>query len=67
MRFLTDHIDGDLYFTVHREGQNLDRARAQFKLAADMEKKWDDMRRIVAEETKAQIQTYHRRSTFTGG
>ena len=53
MRFLTDHIDGDLYFAVHREGQNLDRARAQFKLAADMEKKWDDMRRIVAEETKA--------------
>lgn len=53
MRFLTDHIDGDLYFAVHREGQNLDRARVQFKLAADMEKKWDDMRRIVAEETKA--------------
>ena len=53
MRFLTDHIDGDLYFTVHRKGQNLDRARAQFKLAADMEKKWDDMRRIIAEETKA--------------
>lgn len=53
MRFLTDHIDGDLYFAVHREGQNLDRARAQFKLAADMEKKWDDMQRIVAEETKA--------------
>ena len=53
MRFLTDHIDGDLYFAVHREGQNLDRARAQFRLAADMEKKWDDMQRIVAEETKA--------------
>lgn len=53
MRFLTNHIDGDLYFAVHREGQNLDRARVQFKLAADMEKKWDDMRRIVAEETKA--------------
>ena len=53
MRFLTDHIDGDLYFTVHREGQNLDRARAQFKLAADMEKKWSEMQRIVTEETKA--------------
>jgi hypothetical protein len=53
MRFLTDHIDGDLYFAVHREGQNLDRARAQFRLAADIEKKWDDMQRIVAEETKA--------------
>ena len=53
VRFLTDHLDGDKYFSVHREGQNLDRARTQFKLAADMEKKWDEMRRIVAEETKA--------------
>lgn len=53
VRFLTDHLDGDQYFSVHREGQNLDRARTQFKLAADMEKKWDEMRRIVAEETKA--------------
>jgi len=32
MRFLTDHLDGDLYFRVHREGQNLDRARTQLKL-----------------------------------
>ena len=53
VRFLTDHLDGDKYFSVHREGQNLDRARTQFKLAADMEKRWDDMQRIVAEETKA--------------
>ena len=53
VRFLTDHLDGDKYFSVHREGQNLDRARTQFKLAAEMEKKWDDMQRIVAEETKA--------------
>ena len=53
VRFLTDHLDGDLYFPAHREGQNLDRARTQFKLAADMEKKWTEMQRIVAEETKA--------------
>ena len=53
VRFLTDHLDGDKYFSVHRKGQNLDRARTQFKLAADMKKKWDDMQRIVAEETKA--------------
>ena len=53
VRFLTDYLDGDKYFSVHREGQNLDRARTQFKLAADMKKKWDDMQRIVAEETKA--------------
>ena len=52
IRFLTDYLDGDHYFAVHREGQNLDRARTQFKLVADMEKKWDEMRKIVEEETK---------------
>lgn len=52
IRFLTDHLDGDLYFAVHRKGQNLDRARTQFKLASDMERKWSEMQRIVAEESK---------------
>ena len=50
VRFLTDYLDGDHYFAVHRDGQNLDRARTQFKLVADMEKKWDEMQKIVAEE-----------------
>ena len=50
VRFLTDYLDGDHYFAVHRAGQNLDRARTQFKLAANMEKKWRDMQKIVAEE-----------------
>ena len=52
VRFLTDYLDGDHYFAVHRDGQNLDRARTQFKLVADMEKKWDEMRRIVEEESR---------------
>ena len=52
VRFLTDYLDGDHYFAVHREGQNLDRARTQFKLVADMEKKWDEMRKIVEEESR---------------
>ena len=52
VRFLTDYLDGDHYFAVHREGQNLDRARTQFKLVADMEKKWDEMRKNVEEEAK---------------
>ena len=50
VRFLTDYLDGDHYFAVHRDGQNLDRARTQFKLVADMEKKWNEMQKIVAEE-----------------
>lgn len=52
VRFLTDYLDGDHYFAVHREGQNLDRARTQFKLVHDMESKWDKMAQIVKEESK---------------
>lgn len=43
IRFLADYLDGDVYYKIHREGHNLDRARTQFKLVADMERKWDAM------------------------
>ena len=49
IRFLTDHLDGDHYFAIHREGHNLDRCRTQFKLVADMEAKWEQMQKIVKE------------------
>ena len=48
IRFLADFLDGDVYFKIHRDGHNLDRARTQFKLVADMEKKWDEMKDIVS-------------------
>jgi hypothetical protein len=47
MRFLTDYLEGDVYFKIHREGQNLDRCRTQLKLVADMEKKWEELKDIV--------------------
>lgn len=47
MRFLTDYLQGDTYFKIHREYHNLDRCRTQFKLVADMEKKWETMNQIV--------------------
>ena len=47
MRFLTDHLEGDTYFKIHRENHNLDRARNQFALVADMEKKLPQMREII--------------------
>lgn len=47
IRFLTDYLEGDVYFKIHREQHNLDRARTQFKLVADMEKKWDEMASII--------------------
>jgi len=36
VRFLTDWIAGDVYYRVTRPAQNLDRARAQFRLLASM-------------------------------
>ena len=47
IRFLTDYLDGDHYFRIHREGQNLDRCRTQFKLVADMEEQWAAMQAVV--------------------
>lgn len=47
MRFLTDYLQGDTYFHISREKQNLDRCHTQFALVADMEKKWEEMLQIV--------------------
>ena len=47
MRFLTDYLQGDTYFKIHRENHNLDRCRTQFALVADMERKWNEMAAIV--------------------
>ena len=47
MRFLADYPQNDIYFKISREEHNLDRARTQFKLVADMESKWDQMHAIV--------------------
>ena len=46
-RFLTDYLNGDTYFKTSRPGQNLDRARNQFKLVSDMEKRLPEMQAIV--------------------
>lgn len=48
IRFLTDYLQGDTYYKIHRPNHNLDRSRTQLKLVADMEKKWDEMEKIVA-------------------
>lgn len=47
IRFLTDYLEGDTYFRIHYEDQNLDRTRTQLKLVYDMEQKFDDMKKIV--------------------
>lgn len=47
IRFLTDYLEGDHYFKIHRDGQNLDRCRTQLKLVSDMEEKIQQMQQIV--------------------
>ena len=52
MRFLTDYIEGDLYFKVKSPNHNLIRARAQMKLLEDMEKKADQVQAFINGQTK---------------
>ena len=47
MRFLTDHLEGDVYFKIHRPDHNIERARNQFALFADMERKLPQMKNII--------------------
>ena len=48
LRFLADYLDGDIYFKIDRPTHNLDRARCQCRLLADMEAKRTRMDAIVA-------------------
>lgn len=51
MRFLADHLSGDIYFRTHRENHNLERCRTQFKLVAEMEENFDQMQEIIRVNT----------------
>ncbi len=53
MRFLGDYINGDVYFKIEYPEHNLVRARTQFKLVEDMERKYDEMVQIVDEIKRA--------------
>ncbi len=47
MRFLTDYLEGDIYFKTAYPAHNLIRCRTQLKLVHEMETHWDEMKRIV--------------------
>lgn len=49
LRFLTDYIDGDLYFKIKNPSHNLVRARAQMRLLEDIEAKYDEMCAVIDE------------------
>ncbi len=48
LRFLTDYLEGDHYFKIHRDGHNLDRCRTQFKLVESIEQQEVEMNTLVA-------------------
>lgn len=47
IRFLTDYLNGDIYFHINYPEHNLDRCRTQFKLVAEIEEKMDRMKEIT--------------------
>jgi len=53
IRFLTDHLAGDVYFRIHRPGHNLDRARVQFRLTEQLLAGRDEARRLVEVGSRA--------------
>jgi len=48
IRFLTDHLQGDVYFKIRHPGHNLERCRNQFGFVAAIEAKLAAMEQIVA-------------------
>ncbi len=47
IRFLTDYLEGDLYFKTKRPGHNLDRCRTQLALVRCIEEQMEAMNRVV--------------------
>ncbi len=48
LRFITDYIDGDIYYKTNHEHHNLQRARAQIKLIESMNNNFAQMQEIIA-------------------
>lgn len=47
IRFLTDYLQGDVYFKIHRPEENLERARTQIALVKSLQKQERQMLEIV--------------------
>lgn len=47
LRFLTDHLEGDVYFKTQRPGQNLQRAQLQFRLTEEIERQETSLRALI--------------------
>ena len=51
IRFLTDHLQGDVYFKIKRPGHNLDRCRNQFSFVKSLEENMGELEEIVKRHT----------------
>ena len=47
IRFLTDYLEGDVYFKTRWPEHNLDRCRTQLKLVQSIEEQYDAMRKLT--------------------
>lgn len=47
IRFLTDYLEGDVYFKTHRQDHNLDRCRTQFRLVRSIADQDAEMKKVV--------------------
>lgn len=54
IRFLTDYLEGDTYFKTAYDDHNLVRTRTQIKLVQEMDRQWDEMKKVVKKHKEAQ-------------
>lgn len=47
VRFLTDYLNGDLYYKTTREHHNLDRARTQIKFIQSLDSQWANIEQFI--------------------
>ena len=47
IRFLTDYLNGDIYYKIHYPKQNLNRCRNQFQLLKDILEKENEMSKMI--------------------
>ncbi len=47
IRFLTDYLEGDTYFKIHRPNHNLNRTRSQFKLVEAIDASMEQMTALI--------------------
>ena len=47
IRFLADHLAGDIYYKIHRVGHNLDRCRTQMKMIQSINAQQEEMNALA--------------------